>query len=431
MKIFLSPDIQNKAIVYYTLQLIAMNKNVVFEYVTEITSCDVSIGFSEQHSIQLSENFFQLLNRNITNTSEHLNQQGVVINPLTQRIDFLSTIFYYTNCVQEYFTNSKDDYGRFPLENSIQFKLSIVAKNFVQELIEDFCEHYSEFKHLKGLARRSSIFLTHDIDFLFKGKNEDGMFALRNRKWLSISKLLYNHYLGTPDWLNIAEILSLEQAFNYTSTFFWLAIQNESNADYNIKSKKILNQLEIVKSKGHSNGIHKAMADTSFTDELIHFPDKVLSNRYHFLKFSVEDFCKIEEAGIQLDTSLGFSKSIGFRNSYGLPFMPFNLTQSRVLDFIEVPMQVMDRTLFSQTSNASEAENFLFEWLEQNLSNSVITINWHNNFFTDLTYKGYKEIYIKILNWVRDNNLKVVTEKDLIRTFQNHNFFSIPDRLKY
>ena len=78
MKIFLSTDIPNKAIVYYALQLVAFNKLVQFSYVRDRSHADLSVGIGNENTIQLSANFFALLEKKITAPIEHLQLNEVL-----------------------------------------------------------------------------------------------------------------------------------------------------------------------------------------------------------------------------------------------------------------------------------------------------------------------------------------------------------------
>lgn len=427
MKIFLSTDIPNKAIVYYALQLVAFNKLVQFSYVKDRSHADLSVGIGNENTIQLSANFFALLEKKITAPIEHLQLNGRVMLP-NGNTDYVSTIFYYVNCIQEYYCNEFDRYGRFEFLNSAQHLFGVEG-NFVQQLIDEFFTATNGLNRLPIKQRPATAFLTHDIDFVYQAKNEDGMFALKNKRWFSIVRLLYNHYLGTPDWLNIPQIVSLEKQLGFTSNFFWLPIKNELNSDYDFSSSQIQEQLEIVSSYGGTNHLHKAIGTTTFKEEMSLFKQLPLANRFHFLKFTVADFAHMAQAGIRVDSSLGFANNFGFRNSYGLPFMPFDLSTNSVLNLVEVPMQIMDRTFFNLNYTTTQVEKIIADWILASNSNTVITINWHNNFFSNLTYAGYERIYRNTLQLLRHNGIRSVSVEDIIEEYGKQTYFQMPAEL--
>ena len=157
--------------------------------------------------------------------------------------------------------------------------------------------------------------------------------------------------MSKPDWLNMDQIMSLESEFNCTSTFFWLVKKGKEqglkNSDYNFKSPRIKKIFHEVRNRGFENGIHKSISKDSFMSELEIFDETPIANRYHFLKFNLPSgYDAIEQAGLKIDTSLGFAENSGFRNNYGRPFNPFNVEERRPYSFIEVPLHVMDTALY-------------------------------------------------------------------------------------
>ena len=85
-----------------------------------------------------------------------------------------------------------------------------------------------------------------------------------------------------------------------------------------------------------------------------------------FVWAGVNRYREVEEAGLKLDTSLGFTEQWGFRNSYGLPFMPYDQERERVLKIVEAPLHVMDRTFYRDQVHASQASPMVIDWMEQN-----------------------------------------------------------------
>lgn len=430
MKVFLSPALPNKAIAYYSLQLVAQNKGFKIEYTTQAASADAVVGTDDSCTLKVSTRFYELLAHRETAFEKHLDKHTKSVLNEDGSIDYLSTIFYYVNCVQEFYNNDFDQYGRFPYTSSLQYQLGNTQQNFVQQLIDELVEKTAIFKQQKCVERASAFFLTHDIDDIFKARNEDGKYALLKGKWLHIFRLLWNHYLATPDLLNMEKIVALEQQLGFRSTFFWLPIKSKKNADYEFASALIQKQYQLIARHSFSNGIHKAWNVTSFEDEMKSFAERPTINRYHFLKFTVADFAVIEDAKIEIDTSLGFAEQFGFRNNYGLPFHPFSLENNKVHSVLEVPMQVMDRTFYNQKKSPENAAAEVLKWMEINKQNCLFTINWHNNFFTDLKYHGYREFYQKILMFFKEREMRCYTPDEIKKDFFCPDFFTLPEHLR-
>jgi len=276
--------------------------------------------------------------------------------------------------------------------------------------------------------RKSSFFLTHDIDTIYGAKNQNGDYALKHRLYHRVPGLLWNHYLGTPDWLNMNRIMAMEEVFGFRSTFYWLVHRDKQNADYDMTNPKIISQIKHIEAKGFENGLHKTIGERSFADDIEQMTyaskERTLGQRYHFLKFNLPNaWHDIEDAGLKLETSLGYSEDFGFRNSYGLPFMPYSLKQKRVYNLIEVPMNVMDGNFFYQGKTLAQAESLLIDWLDRNKQNAVITINFHNNFFDDMLYAGYDKLYEMLLKYFKEEGLNCATQRSLVEEFYKPEFY--------
>ncbi len=425
--VYISPDLAFRPILYYTLQLIAANKKTQFEYVSAASEAAVCIATEESDSIGLCARFYQYLTeknfkglRDLADGSWHFYSE-------TGQPDLLASIFYLVNCLQEFDAERFDKWGRFPYTDSLQKKNNITSQNLVQQLINDFCRSITVLKPLTGQTNKSSVFLTHDIDTVYGARNEDGKYALTNFKWFNIPGLVYRHHVGTPDWMNMDRIAALEQKNGYSSAFYWLVHQDKLNSDYDIHSPIIQKQIAAVESAGCDVGLHKSLCKTTLSEEVKILNRSVTGQRYHFLSFHQPNvWQRLEESGIKIDTSLGFSEEMGYRNSYGMPYMPYDLNEQRVYNVLEVPMQIMDRTFFNQGLTPSQAGKRIIDWLDQNREDSVITINFHNNFFFDkLKYHGYHDIYETILRYLREENIKSMSHDQLLSAFYRPDFFNI------
>ena len=425
IRIYLSESLVGNPILYYTLQLIAFNKGFSFLFIDNVNEADIIIDDNSNSSISLCLPFYQYLCIQDFNAVNRLAQGSYYFIASNGRKDYLASIFYLVNCLQEYNSNSKDKYERYSYSGSFQKKEETLQINLVQELIEKFWNSHSILPKNSLQSRKSSFFLTHDIDTIYGSKNQNGDYALKSNKWGKIPRLLWNHYIGKPDWLNMNEIMALEESYKFKSTFYWLVRNDKKNADYNIHEPIIRNQLNAIKARGFEIGLHKSMQQATFSQELNELGEEVVGQRYHFLKFTIpEAWQAIEQSGLKLDSSLGFSEDYGFRNSYGLPFMPFNLVTNKVYDFIEVPMQIMDRTFFNQHKPIVQIEKELIDWLDKNKYNTVITINFHNNFFDKLLYAGYEQAYETILKYFKEEGLLPMLQTDLIREFYQPQLFN-------
>ena len=389
------------------------SKNSGFEF-DVIDSGNISIGRSQDCHLQISKDF---ADRNFTQLK--LNKDGLV-EVESGKPDYIATVFYLINSVQEYNSNDLDELNRFKFINSYQCQLNNSENNIVQ-----YCfDKISQAASLPVRNEKSSFFLSHDVDMVYGAWLEDGFNAIKKGRIDQFLLLMLNMAIGRPDWLNMDKITKLESEYDCKSVFYWLVNKGvlnkrERNSDYTFQSKPIQKQFKVIHERGFENGIHKSISQESFQEEIKKFGTQPLGNRYHYLKFTLpEAYSSLEAAGLKLDASLGFAEQPGFRNNYGLPFNPYDFTKRKPHTFVEVPLHIMDRTFFQyQKSSLKDAESAILGFFEKNQRNCVLSVLWHNNFFTDFKFKGYQDLYKKILGYIRDNNFKTVSQKEIIQTF--------------
>jgi hypothetical protein len=418
MRVFIQPDMLYLPAVEYTLRLIAVNKGCAWEF-TDNGHVDIIVGEGQDADIRVNSLFHHKLSKGLFAHEHHFADRPYIQFEDGSK-DYLSTIFYLVNSVQEYNATKTDKYGRFPYSESLQQKFGIVRQNIVQQLIDELFARNIKLSKVNVTDRPSRLFLTHDIDSVYGAKNQDGRYALDNKKWLDIPVLLFNHYLGTPDWLRMETITDIEQQYGYTSAFFWLPAHDKENADYDMDDIRVRRQMDKLSASGFYNGLHKTRRPYSFAEELerLHLSGAAY-NRYHFLQFQLPQAWVAMEGVIELDSSVGFAEAYGFRNSYGLPHRPFNLGKQQPYHVLNVPMMIMDRTLFDSGKNIDELYEEITTWITANKTNCIITLNWHNNFFTELAYKGYAGLYNGILKYCNELGLTSVSPQQLLQEFKD------------
>lgn len=397
----------------FLLKTWANNVQTNVEFVLDSTDA-ITVGTTEDNTIQVSHNFSSSSFSKAT-----LNSKCLIENE-SGRPDYISTAFFMINSLQEHNDSNPDEIGRFRYSNSYQHRFKNAQQNIVQHC-------FNEISKLCGVTppkEKTKFFLTHDIDSVNGAILEDGFNVVKKSRIDLLLKMLFNVALQKPDWLNMDKIMAIESEYDCKSVFYWIVNRGrinkrEVNADYAFHSSAIQKNLKAVKENGFENGIHKSISADSLSDEIQKFGEQPIGNRYHYLKFHLpEMYQHIESSGIKLDASVGFAEEIGFRNSYGLPFNPFDFSRKKAFSFVEAPLHIMDRTFFQyKKSGVSEAEKDILNFFENNKENCVLSVLWHNNFFTDYKFKGYLDLYKKILAYIKDNNFKTISQNDIIQQY--------------
>lgn len=402
----------------YTLTLWAINQS---QQITFSPNPDgaISIGTGADAYLRISGTFTgpDAPNR----THPFVQFDGIGSNRFDHRsIDPLASAFQMANCLQEYDAPGYDELNRYQYKTSYQQRLNNVNDNLVQHCFDDI----SETLRLPVKHAPTRFFLSHDIDIVYGAIVEDGYNVIRRGRFDLFLKMLFNVAIARPEWLNMDQITALESAHDCKSIFFWIVNKGrinrrEENADYSFRSKPIQRHFNAVAAQGFENGIHKSLSRDSFREEFTKYGNVPYANRYHFLKFQLpQAWHDVESAGLKLDASLGFSAERGFRNSYGLPFNPYNFKDRRAFSFVEAPLHVMDRTFFQYKKYSPEqARTAIFEFFEKNRMNCVLSVLWHNNFFTDYKFKGYLALYKQILAYISDNKFRTISAREIIQQY--------------
>lgn len=338
----------------------------------------------------------------------------------------LLEIFYLVNSFDEYKAESSafDELGRLKFEKTVRSKIG-VDKNLVLQKIIQVHQQYPELKNnLKLTNHNSYFFLSHDIDSIHGSFLQDGLWAAKKGRLDIIFTLLANAATSKPHWFNMDLIQKTESEYGFKSTFYWLVNsgkidKRQTNSDYNINSKKVKIVINTLSEAGFEHGIHKSISNESFTQELAKAPFKTQGNRYHYLKFKIpEAYQEIEKSGLKLDASLGFAEHYGFRNNYGYPFHPYNVKTEQAHSFLEVPLNCMDGTFQRYMKvPVHETASVIINFLEKNNTNCLLSILWHNTFFTNYKYKGYLTEYKKILAYLYESKFQNINQSQIINTF--------------
>lgn len=400
-------------IVKYILKLIEKNQSITFKFLEDKTGAKIIWDHLDIESQCIHLHFYKLIKNG--KFDEQISENVIIQNESGTK-DIIASIFYKVNCLQEFGSNEVlDEYERFQFTSSYQYKYGLIEKNLVQNEINQFLIQHS----IQGKNSQSRFFISHDIDTIYGSFLQDGLWAVKNGKIGVVLKLILNEVSGKPHWRNIDKILKISNEYDVYTTFFWLVNQgvglaNIKNSDYKIEEQKDL--IDLVEKSGSFNGIHKSCSTDSFEKELKKSNLNTTFNRYHFLKFSTAtDWEILSESTIELDCSLGFAEHYGFRNSYGKAFQPFDIISDKPYNFVEAPLHFMDTTFHQYLKTPkSKIGNIVIDFYEKNNQNCDFSLLWHNTYFTDYKYNSYLPEYKKILAYIYESKIEVLSPNQII-----------------
>ncbi|UOQ76852.1 hypothetical protein MUN84_20530 [Hymenobacter sp. 5516J-16] len=117
------------------------------------------------------------------------------------------------------------------------------------------------------------------------------------------------------------------------------------------------------------------------------------------------------------DSTLGFAEHYGFRNSYCLPFYPFNFASGEACRFLEIPLNVMDATLHHPRYLQLTPEEILpaltpmLQEIER--FGGVCTVLWHNENFDPANETTGPRQFAEIMEYLRSRNVAFVNGQDV------------------
>ncbi|HNX39109.1 MAG TPA: polysaccharide deacetylase family protein [Methanothrix sp.] len=321
---------------------------------------------------------------------------------------------------EEYSPGLRDRHGRFPHYLSRQGGCREArASKYLHE--NGFSPSYPD-------DRRFAVCLTHDIDCVYISKDciLDVLNNLAARPGLKKSfALRMPFYLlqqrSNPIW-NFESIMELEREYGAKSTFFFMAGDRDLGRAVNYRIEDLKDDLRQISSSGWGIGLHCGYHSYDCLEELKAEKlrlEKALGQeipgcRNHYLRFQVPDTWELlHQAGFKYDATLGYADFAGFRNGMCYPFKPFNLKTGRPIDIWEIPLAIMDGTLFDYMSlDAAGAWEIARQIIDTAESlGGVITILWHNTFMLGDKLKFYR----KILDYCQEKNAWMTSCDDLFR----------------
>jgi len=299
---------------------------------------------------------------------------------------------------EEYNPLMLDQYQRFP------YYLSRYRDILKPKVSEFLLENGFDFEYPEN--KKFAVCLTHDIDVVYLSKLETiykVAKSLKERRIKNAFRVIFNkiNKRWNP-WWNFKDIMDIEEKYDAKSSFYFLAL-NKDDLDFNFKVEDLEHEIGDITDNGWEVGLHggheaynniKEIKEEKKRLEKV-LNEKVIGYRNHFLKFKVPDTWELlSKADFKYDTTFGYADMVGFRNGMCHPFKPFNLNTHKEIDILEIPLTIMDCTLFDYMrldyEKAWEVTKLLITTVEK--YKGVITILWHNTYMVEEKLKFYEKI---------------------------------------
>jgi peptidoglycan/xylan/chitin deacetylase (PgdA/CDA1 family) len=207
-------------------------------------------------------------------------------------------------------------------------------------------------------------------------------------------------------------IMDASESRGLRSAFYFIADRRAGLIDgnYSLDDPWIRGLLRRIHVRGHEIGLHTSYttptdgAQTRYErDRLVRVLDEEgieldrLGGRQHFLRWrNPITWRNWADAGLDYDSTLGFSEEIGFRAGVCLEYPVFDLEQKRPLALRELPLAAMEVAALDrlQLGPASALEAIIELRETCRRYNGTFTLLWHNS---RLVHRTERRLYLEAL----------------------------------
>jgi hypothetical protein len=310
----------------------------------------------------------------------------------------------------------KDDYNREKaVEHRSLYRLNGRGDVSVAPVSRFLNDHGLRWEFPEGHS--FGVCLTHDIDDIYPPGRQ---FA-----W----KLLGRKH---SPYRNFRDIIRLEQEYGGESSFYFLGNGNDIRRfRYDVEDVEI--DLGQIVDQGCEVGLHggyHTYGNLGAMKEEKRRVERALNRtihgyRNHYLSFKIPDtWDLLSRAGFGYDTTLGYNDRPGFRNGMCHPFRPFSLATGKPVDIAEIPLTIMDESLFWGERTCEEAWPLARQLIDDVAAcGGVITLLWHNNVFGSGFRDPWIKMYRKILQRCREKNAWITSGENVWKWGLKHGYF--------
>ena len=326
----------------------------------------------------------------------------------------------------------KEEYNPIILDKHRRFNYYLSKnRNVFEPCVSKFLMEKGFFVNYP-YGKKFAVCLTHDIDSIYPFISYSDIFIN------SLKKALYRQFRSAfhiafhrinRSWnslWNFEEILKLERKYNAKSSFY-IPCLRKGEFDFNFNIEDLSSELAVIIDSGSEVGLHGGYNSCNDIENLNSEKERledvlgkeVLGYRNHYLRFTIPETWKIlERAGFKYDSTLGYADCVGFRNGMCHPFLPYDLLENKLIGILEIPVAIMDKSLFGYMGlDMNMAERIVTLLIEYTAKYSgVLTILWHNSYMDS----QMQEFYEHILKYCSEKGAWMTSGEEIYRWYSNY-----------
>lgn len=335
--------------------------------------------------------------------------------------DFFAASFYLISRYEEYLPQVKDQFERFPAEESLAFQYKFLDKPIVDIWALKFkkilIEKFPEYQELVDNQRKFQFISTIDVDMAFSYKHKgivrtiggviNDLFQFKIQDVWTRFLVIFNLKKDPFDVFN--RLIYLQKKYKIPTIFFFL-LSEYTTYDKNIPSGNINYKLLIKNVADYSKvGMHpsyfcmkneqKIKKEKKRLEQIVNFPIK--RSRQHYLRLELpETYQNLLDLEITEDYTMGYASHYGFRAGTCTPFYFYDLDFEIQTPLKVFPFAVMDGTLKDYLNfTAKKSYDIILKLANEvkNVNGTFITL-FHNESVSGTgRWKTWNKMYENIL----------------------------------
>jgi hypothetical protein len=346
----------------------------------------------------------------------------------TLDLDIFGTVFLFLSRFEEYYSESRDEFGRATLADSFQLKYGLEKIPIVDLYVEILWQRVKRlWPQLERKKLKYRLNVTHDIDRLYKEKKQSPIDLLKQlpialragwgvaawmdnaKRWIKVhtGRLEFDSYNSYSFLCEESELHGLE------STFYVVADRpfGKKDSNYDLGDPLLIALLSELATRGHKIGLHPSFGTYQCVSQMkleVERLDRLLQSidislhpvrsRQHYLRCSLPDTLQNWEASnITEDSTLGFPDRVGFRAGTCRPFRLYDCEKRRESTVTEYPLLIMEQALLSSKYLNLRSTECVIKAIEGTVSmcrffDGCMTILWHNSMlYNSSTKQMYRD----------------------------------------
>jgi hypothetical protein len=327
--------------------------------------------------------------------------------------DLFETIFFFLSRIEEIHLPYATYVGKKELFESkiVGVKSDITHVPVVDQLVVLLFEMVTSNK----IHQKTTISISHDIDAIRKYNSPYAFIRkmggqLIHRKNISRWPIIWKQAREYPehDPFDTSEWMLSKQQEQIKEIYFLVGGAHEEDNPYSFDDPIFNSFIKNAVDAGYHIGIHPSFESWQRPELVLKEKNKlekvlgksITISRQHFLNFDILHTPKIlESCGILKDSSIGFSRHVGFRSGTGFEhyLYDFDLEGPSIL---ETPLVFMDVAgMYVCDWDGDRYLKLKQSFLSRNAYNTHITFLYHNTIFDEMEMRGYniKKDYFNLI----------------------------------